>query len=613
MKKRFFYVAILSLLSLVSFGQGGYTPIPKLKITTTPDTNNSTTEVLVRDATTGNVGKVAKSSLAGTLDSVTDAGANTTNAISTGGVGINTTTPQALFDVVSTSSGILIPRLTTTQRDAIVSPSTSELIYNSTNGRFEFYNGSAWTFIGVGTPNLTQVLTSGNEVEDIPIRLVFDDYVAEHSYDYSQYIKEELSGQKNSDLNYQRLSFVNIETTESASYDVGKITHNEIDYLLPSGDTSTIATLKDLSDGYIPLSGTVTGSPLAGNIEINGDNEDYKIFKENVGEDIRTQIDFSDNSLRLSSSNIADTNINSLTFASNGLTIISNGLQVGLDEYGVSPVTDLSDNLLELSYVQKIYVDAKIISSNETAKNDRNYSVVANATFTDPTPAEGKGYIVTVINGTATIGGVGYTVGQKVFRHYHSGSWRSFVYNDDLENGCIPLSGTTEGNEVTGNVEFRPEILDFKNPAITTNKTYGSYIEIGVQDDEVPYLDIVDTTVGTTEGRLNLSTSGLTYSIDSTTLNSINATLEDGIEIITSLGNGLYSQTDYSEIEPTNKLIYAQRQYVDNQFGRLISLTETEILAIASPETGRLYYNTTQNHVVFYDGSGWKKLTHSNM
>ena len=46
---------------------------------------------------------------------------------------------------------------------------------------------------------------------------------------------------------------------------------------------------------------------------------------------------------------------------------------------------------------------------------------------------------------------------------------------------------------------------------------------------------------------------------------------------------------------------------------KLVSLTETEILDIASPETGRLYYNTTQNHVVFYDGSVWKKLTHSNM
>jgi hypothetical protein len=41
--------------------------------------------------------------------------------------------------------------------------------------------------------------------------------------------------------------------------------------------------------------------------------------------------------------------------------------------------------------------------------------------------------MVTVINGTATIGGVGYTVGQKVFRHYHSGSWRTFVYPSLLQ------------------------------------------------------------------------------------------------------------------------------------------------------------------------------------
>jgi len=51
----------------------------------------------------------------------------------------------------------------------------------------------------------------------------------------------------------------------------------------------------------------------------------------------------------------------------------------------------------------------------------------------------------------------------------------------------------------------------------------------------------------------------------------------------------------------------------DNQRGKLISLTETEILAIASPEVGRLYYNTTQNHVVYYDGTNWKKISHSNM
>ena len=67
-----------------------------------------------------------------TLQQVTDVGATTTNAISTGGVGINTTTPDAIFDVVSTSSGILIPRMTTTQRNAISTPVNSMLIYNTT-------------------------------------------------------------------------------------------------------------------------------------------------------------------------------------------------------------------------------------------------------------------------------------------------------------------------------------------------------------------------------------------------------------------------------------------------------------------------------------------------
>jgi hypothetical protein len=70
-----------------------------------------------------------------------------------------------------------------------------------------------------------------------------------------------------------------------------------------------------------------------------------------------------------------------------------------------------------------------VISSNTTATNGTKYLAVANLTMTDITPpSEGAFYEVTVINGTATIGGVGYTVGQKVFRHYHSGSWRTFVY-----------------------------------------------------------------------------------------------------------------------------------------------------------------------------------------
>jgi hypothetical protein len=94
---------------------------------------------------------------------------------------------------------------------------------------------------------------------------------------------------------------------------------------------------------------------------------------------------------------------------------------------------------------------SKVISANTTAKNAINYLAVANLTMTDITPpSEGAFYEVTVINGTATIGGVGYTVGQKVFRHYHSGSWRTFVSQNASSLSKIVIKDTSSSAPVTG-------------------------------------------------------------------------------------------------------------------------------------------------------------------
>lgn len=75
-----------------------------------------------------------------------------------------------------------------------------------------------------------------------------------------------------------------------------------------------------------------------------------------------------------------------------------------------------------------------VVSSNQTAENDKDYTLVASATFTDPTPAEGKGYSVLIRNGTATIGAVGYsTVGTLVWRLFHSGSWATYVLTNQAQ------------------------------------------------------------------------------------------------------------------------------------------------------------------------------------
>lgn len=70
--------------------------------------------------------------------------------------GTLTPTPNAVVDISSTTKGILVPRLTTTQRNAITSPATSLLIFNTTLGVFQYYSGSAWITIGAKIPDNVQ-------------------------------------------------------------------------------------------------------------------------------------------------------------------------------------------------------------------------------------------------------------------------------------------------------------------------------------------------------------------------------------------------------------------------------------------------------------------------
>lgn len=68
-------------------------------------------------------------------------------------VGVNTTTPDnsAALHVtyITTPKGILIPRMTTTQRGTIPTPANGLLIYNTTTNRFEVYDLAATTWRGL--------------------------------------------------------------------------------------------------------------------------------------------------------------------------------------------------------------------------------------------------------------------------------------------------------------------------------------------------------------------------------------------------------------------------------------------------------------------------------
>ena len=70
---------------------------------------------------------------------------------SSGSAGIGTTSPNAssLLELRSTTKGLLISRMTKAQRDAIASPATGLMIFQTNNNPgFYYYNGTSWTTVG---------------------------------------------------------------------------------------------------------------------------------------------------------------------------------------------------------------------------------------------------------------------------------------------------------------------------------------------------------------------------------------------------------------------------------------------------------------------------------
>jgi hypothetical protein len=61
-------------------------------------------------------------------------------------VGIGTTTPNstAILDLTATNKGLLVPRMTTAQRIAIVAPATGLLVYDTSLNQFWYFNGTIW-------------------------------------------------------------------------------------------------------------------------------------------------------------------------------------------------------------------------------------------------------------------------------------------------------------------------------------------------------------------------------------------------------------------------------------------------------------------------------------
>ncbi|MBL0356856.1 MAG: hypothetical protein IPP72_08160 [Chitinophagaceae bacterium] len=69
-------------------------------------------------------------------------------AINTDG---STANASAILDIKSTAKGLLIPRMTTAQRNAIASPANGLMVFDITLNQCWYYNGAAWTVFSTGS------------------------------------------------------------------------------------------------------------------------------------------------------------------------------------------------------------------------------------------------------------------------------------------------------------------------------------------------------------------------------------------------------------------------------------------------------------------------------
>mgnify|MGYP000851759407 FL=1 len=91
-------------------------------------------------------------------------------AINTDG---STAAASALLDVKSTGKGVLVPRMSKAQKNAIATPATGLLVFQDAPDSigFYYYNGTAWLWLATAN-NLTGWATTGNAGTDTAVNFI---------------------------------------------------------------------------------------------------------------------------------------------------------------------------------------------------------------------------------------------------------------------------------------------------------------------------------------------------------------------------------------------------------------------------------------------------------
>jgi len=102
---------------------------------------------------TGTASQIVVTPGAGSITLSTPQSIATTSAVQFGSVlaGVGSKAASAIMESISTTQGFLPPRMTEVQRDAIGTPATGLVIFNTTTNQLNVFNSASWGAVGGGT------------------------------------------------------------------------------------------------------------------------------------------------------------------------------------------------------------------------------------------------------------------------------------------------------------------------------------------------------------------------------------------------------------------------------------------------------------------------------
>ena len=187
-----------------------------------------------------------------------------------GNIGINNNSPEASarLDIADTQRGILVPRLTTTQMNAISNPASGLIIYNTDSLSMCVYSGSSWNCFVKGNTQTNGVTGTANRIAyfDNTGKLITDPNFKRFSSD-SMLLLTAANGKIYSiEFNGNVLQLKSKSENGDYGFTTVKLDTNNVTlaYMNTSGDTTV-----NLEVGYSNISGntgvTFSSTPGVGN------------------------------------------------------------------------------------------------------------------------------------------------------------------------------------------------------------------------------------------------------------------------------------------------------------------------------------------------------------